>query len=805
MRLRISPAVATFSVDILLTLGIALVAAWLLLRPLETRHVITVGANDRGVSGGLHEPEISASEGRPFRWTTGLATIRLAAMGFSNHSLGLHMSSAAGASSLLVSLNEKELATLSVTPAPRTYHLFIPAEWIRASGNTVTVRSATVQQPGDRRDLGVALFSVGLAALDAQWWLAPAQTAAITCATLLLLFTLRRLDAGRIRWLIAILFAAISLSMRHSDLRFNQRWEALLLTLGMAGVFILGLTLIRVSAPDSRLKQSSTGNRPPSTFNLQLSTLILYTLLTILLLAPLIPNPATHIPGPPGDNLEYVWKIQWFASALAERRSPAFVPHLFFPAGYELAYSELSPAHTLLGLPLTAVSGAIITYNVLIATSFVLTALFTMLLAERIGAGTFGAFIAGAGVGFCLWRYQHILGQMNMIGTQWVVLAIYGLEGFLRQRRTIDALLTGLGVALAAWSSWYYGPTLWLLLALWALLRWPWRETRAILAAWRPALAAPLVALALLAPYAQPTVQALRGGETRHDYAMLLLLSARPLDYLAPSRYHALWGGWAARVASDTAGAQLVAPGVSLLILAGVGLWRWRKQRVVWMLFTVGTASVVMSLGPELRVGDAVIPLPALLAYDYVPVLGSIRSWSRVALYAQICIGLLAGLGLAGFAQWRRPGRIAGAILVLGVVLEIMHAAPWHTTTGPRPVDRWLAQQPGRGATLEVPDSFAGPIEYYTLFSGHPSLTGYGTFEPAGATADMAWLREFPSARSVTTIQRLGGEYVLVQRDAMDRARPGWRDQAMQRPELARVYDDETYTVYQVRTLNVKR
>lgn len=802
MRLRITSVIATLGADILLTLAIALVAAWLLLRPIETRRVITVGANDRAIITGFHEAEISASEGRPFRWTTGLATIRLAAMGFSNHRLGLRMSGAGSASPLTVALNDQELATLAVTPAPRTYHVFIPAEWMRAGDNTVTLRSATVQQPGDRRDLGVALFAVGLMALDEQWWLAPAQTAAITLATLLLLFTLHRLDVGRIRWLIAILFTAISLSMRHSDLRFEQRWEALLLTLGLAGTFLVGLTLIHFSAPGSRPKQSNTGNLHPSLFNLHLPSLILYAVFTILLLAPLIPHPAVSVPGPPGDNLEYVWKIQWFVDALAERRSPTFVPYLFFPTGYELAYSELSPAHTLLGLPLTVVAGAVITYNVLIAASFVLTALFTMLLAERLGAGTFGAFIAGAGVGFCLWRYQHMLGQMNMIGTQWVVLAIYGLEGFLRRRRAFDALLCGLGVALAAWSSWYYGPTLWLLLALWALLRWPWRETRAILAAWRPALAAPLVALALLAPYAHPTAQALRGGETRHDYAMLLLLAARPLDYLAPSRYHALWGDWAARVAPDTAGAQLVAPGISLLILAGGGLWRWRKQRVAWALFAVGAASVVMSLGPELRIGDASIPLPALLAYEYVPVLGSIRSWSRVALYAQICTGLLAALGLAGFAQWHRPGRIAGAILALGVVLEIMQAAPWHTTTGPRPVDRWLAQQPGSGATLQVPDSFAGPVEYYALFSRRPSLTGYGTFEPAGTMADMAWLREFPSARSVTTIRRLGGAYVLVQRDAMDRARPGWRDQAMQRPELARVYDDEAYTVYQVKPLN---
>jgi hypothetical protein len=520
----------------------------------------------------------------------------------------------------------------------------------------------------------------------------------------------------------------------------------------------------------------------------------------VLLLAPLTPDPARFVPGPPGDNLEYVWKLQWFADAIAERRSPTFVPYLFYPTGYELAYSELTPAHTLLGLPLTLLAGSTLTYNVLIVISFVLTTLLTALLAERLGAGRLGAFAAGIGVGFCLWRYQHTLGQMNMIGTQWTVLALYGLEGFIRRRSSSDAALMGTGVALAAWSSWYYGPTLWLIMALWLLMRWPWKETRALRTAGPAALTATLVALALIAPYAQPTIQALRGGDTRHEYASLLSLSARPLDYLTPSRYHAIWGAWSAQIAPDTAGAQLVAPGFALLALAGVGAWRWRRSPIMWTLLIIAGVCFVLSLGPELRLGDRTIPLPALLAYEHIPVLRSIRAWSRMAFYVQICVGLLAALGLTGFAQWRRAWQALGVVAVCGVLLEVAHAAPWSASTAPRPVDRWLATRPGSGATLQVPDSFSGPVEYYTLFSQRPSLTGYGTFQPAGATVDMAWMREFPFPRAVTTIQRLKGEYVLVRRSAMDREWPGWRERAAQRPELAQVYEDDEFTVYRIVT-----
>ncbi len=800
---RYAPPRFNLILDAVMVIAVAITSFVFLNRPLDTQHLVIIGASDRGIATGFHGAEISQADGRPFRWTTAEATVRLPAHGVTDHLLMLRLAAPTGVApsmpqAVAVDLNRTHLATLPVLPAPRVYRLLAPHHRIAIAGNDITLRTATTRVPGDRRDLGVVAFAVTCAALNETAWLPSVQAAAVTGAAWALLIALRSSGIGALRWIVVALFTLISLSMRHSDLRFAHRWEALLLTLGLATVFALFLLITARWKGSEASVERSTFNAHHLAF--PLITTGVATLLAVLLLAPLTPDPARFVPGPPGDNLEYVWKLQWFADAIAERRSPTFVPYLFYPTGYELAYSELTPAHTLLGLPLTLLAGSTLTYNVLIVISFVLTTLLTALLAERLGAGRLGAFAAGIGVGFCLWRYQHTLGQMNMIGTQWTVLALYGLEGFIRRRSSSDAALMGTGVALAAWSSWYYGPTLWLIMALWLLMRWPWKETRSLRTAGPAALTAPLVALALIAPYAQPTIQALRGGDTRHEYTSLLSLSARPLDYLTPSRYHAIWGAWSAQIAPDTAGAQLVAPGFALLALAGVGAWRWRRSPITWTLLIIAGVCFVLSLGPELRLGDRTIPLPALLAYEHIPVLRSIRAWSRMAFYVQICVGLLAALGLTGFAQWRRAWQALGVVAVCGVLLEVAHAAPWSASTAPRPVDRWLATQPGSGATLQVPDSFSGAIEYYALFSKRPSLTGYGTFEPAGATADLVWLREFPSERALTTLRRLGGEYILVRRSAMDRERPGWRERATQQPELAQVYEDDEFTVYRIVT-----
>ncbi|MCL6540962.1 MAG: hypothetical protein K6T87_10350 [Roseiflexus sp.] len=800
---RYAPPRFNLILDAVMVIAVAITSFVFLNRPLDTQHLVIIGASDRGIATGFHGAEISQADGRPFRWTTAEATVRLPAHGVTDHLLMLRLAAPTGVApsmpqAVAVDLNRTHLATLPVLPAPRVYRLLAPHHRIAIAGNDITLRTATTRVPGDRRDLGVVAFAVTCAALNETAWLPSVQAAAVTGAAWALLIALRSSGIGALRWIVVALFTLISLSMRHSDLRFAHRWEALLLTLGLATVFALFLLITARWKGSEASVERSTFNAHHLAFPLIITGVA--TLLAVLLLAPLTPDPARFVPGPPGDNLEYVWKLQWFADAIAERRSPTFVPYLFYPTGYELAYSELTPAHTLLGLPLTLLAGSTLTYNVLIVISFVLTTLLTALLAERLGAGRLGAFAAGIGVGFCLWRYQHTLGQMNMIGTQWTVLALYGLEGFIRRRSSSDAALMGTGVALAAWSSWYYGPTLWLIMALWLLMRWPWKETRSLRTAGPAALTAPLVALALIAPYAQPTIQALRGGDTRHEYTSLLSLSARPLDYLTPSRYHAIWGAWSAQIAPDTAGAQLVAPGFALLALAGVGAWRWRRSPITWTLLIIAGVCFVLSLGPEFRLGDRTIPLPALLAYEHIPVLRSIRAWSRMAFYVQICVGLLAALGLTGFAQWRRAWQALGVVAVCGVLLEVAHAAPWSASTAPRPVDRWLATQPGSGATLQVPDSFSGAIEYYALFSKRPSLTGYGTFEPAGATADLVWLREFPSERALTTLRRLGGEYILVRRNAMDRERPGWRERATQQPELAQVYEDDEFTVYRIVT-----
>src|SRR5262249_47272753 len=139
---------------------------------------------------------------------------------------------------------------------------------------------------------------------------------------------------------------------------------------------------------------------------------------------------------------------------------------------------------------------------------------------------------------------------------------------------------------------------------------------------WRPILLAGVLFLALVAPLAQPYVEAeLRGETYKHQYAQLILHSASPLEYLLPNPYHPLWGQWASQFYRlGDGGEHGFGLGYSVIALALAGAWLGRKQGIVRALVVIGAINFVMSLGAEWQLPNgSSIPLPAQFMYLYVP------------------------------------------------------------------------------------------------------------------------------------------------------------------------------------------
>lgn len=784
-------------VSIVLALLVGLL--FLTATPVQTRLAFSLGGTDFLTARNFHNGETTA-DGRGFRWTMGDSTLALPAQGFGPHTLRLTISAPWSIGTSLpvtLTINGHPLPSIASSAQTRRYALLVPATQVRLGENLLRIESPTfrpVEINREKRDLGIVVFDASWQRLNAQPWLPLLQVCVITLAVALLYFLLARAGIGVwMRVLALVLFLAITLAMRHSDTRFVYRWQATLWTGGLCvGLFVATLAL-----------RSSAGSRAGTVLHpvsavlrVHWPALLGYVAVTSALLAPLLLHIPTQIIGFPGDAYEYLWKMQWFSDALfTQHVSPAFAPQIFFPVGYELALSEMTPSHTLLGAPLTWLFGPIASYNLLIIASFLLSGCFTYFLALRLGARRGAAFVAGLVFAFCMRRYYHALGHLPMMGTQWLPLAIYGWEGVLTRRRTWDGFVTGLGLALATWSSWYQGTTLVLLLAAYTPIRLGIRGLPELLRLWRPIVVTGALTLALVLPLAQPYIETRQAGElAQQPYIQLLLHSARLSEYLHLNALHPLWGTWAQQFYRNDGGERLVAFGYTALLLGLVGIWAARRQRIAWTLAIIALINVVMTLGPEWGLPNGqYIPLPARFAYEYVPVLNNIRVWTRMSLYVTLCAALLGSLALSALPPRLRAGWLVAAGLVL---LESVSVFPLDTPR-PRAVDLWLRDQPA-GTVIEMPNSFSGPGEFYTLFSHKANNVGYGSFDPPLYDEGKGILRRFPDEPTLRLLQRWQTDYIIVNEYLMRERDPNWETALAAQPLVAQVYQAQGYRVYRL-------
>ncbi|OQB28624.1 MAG: membrane protein [Chloroflexi bacterium ADurb.Bin180] len=177
----------------------------------------------------------------------------------------------------------------------------------------------------------------------------------------------------------------------------------------------------------------------------------------------------------------------------------------------------------------------------------------------------------------------------------------------------------------------------------------------------------------------------------------------------------------------------------------------------------------------SLRVEDHIfVPLPTLLLYLFLPFFNAMRVWTRMAIVSIAGVAILAGFGwawLSGRIATARPdSRLAtrvGLALAAGLIVLEFAAFPFAlgmTTVSARPVDQWLATQPGDWSVMELPLSkgLSGRALYALRTHGKRTSTGYGTFFPQAFNEARPVLESFPSRESLELLQGWNVRYVLL-------------------------------------------
>lgn len=453
-------------------------------------------------------------------------------------------------------------------------------------------------------------------------------------------------------------------------------------------------------------EQGSVINRRFGPLTTRLFVLLLFGGLAILMTWPLAVNLRKAVPGPPWDNLVWLYDLWWLRHSIVDLGQwPVFNPTIFYPFGYDLRLSETMLANKLLAAPFLFWGDEVIAYNAFLLISFVLTAYATYLLIAYLTDNPYAATVGGAIFAFAPYRMHAMAaGWLPLLGTQWIPLLFLYLERALRERKVRHGLVAGLFFALTVLSSWYYVYIVGSMLLVYLLFRLrPWRETlrdgRVVVSL----VLLGVVALLLMAPVAWPVVSR-RSGQMGWSLTEIEKWTASIEDFFLPNVYHPVWGESLLRWRSGTLRYPWYAPGfvylgaiALLLALRGSLRGRSEEDRAAGPLLWVGLVSFVLSLGvalhwnsqavglrlPEkaetfvIRVlstvmskwalnkaslyeisfpeGTVPIPLPAMLLYLFVPLGDALRTLYRFGVMTTFVVSTLAGVGLAKLSGWHRP------------------------------------------------------------------------------------------------------------------------------------------------------
>jgi len=541
--------------------------------------------------------------------------------------------------------------------------------------------------------------------------------------------------------------------------------------------------------------------------------LALFALTSVIMTWPLVAHLNTAVPGPPGDNLEYVWKMWWFKRALLDfGQSPMFNPDVFYPVGYPLALSETTVVHTVLGIPLTALWGEIAAYNLVSLGSFVLAGLGTYLFLRFVGCGFASAICGGLIYAFCPYRMSHLsAGHLPLLGTGWMPLLLLGIEKVVRAPSWRRGVSVGLCYGMLSLSSWYYAVIGGLLALAYVLVRCrPWKSRLLRWSLIRAMLLAGVVALLVIAPMALPVAQQYARGEASYDYSLAYVdrWSSSPLDYLWPNAMHPVWGSALTNAYYQNINENLLYLGAVALALAAIGLARRWRQEPTRAVLVIGVAALALSFGTSLHIGGApvylrvppaveyqfsrlmyvltgrlalnkvdygsmrrageiMLPMPGLLAYLFLPLANAMRVWTRFGVVVVLAVSAFAGLGVDALLDRRtRVERAALSAMIAILLLVDFWVAPapfGHTRVVAQPVDRWLSQQP-KAAIVSYPyeKTWYGWMLYPQRVSGQSIAYGYGTFTPSAFREHAEVLADWPSQQALDRLQALGIRYVLA-------------------------------------------
>jgi len=393
----------------------------------------------------------------------------------------------------------------------------------------------------------------------------------------------------------------------------------------------------------------------------------IFFVLAIIITYPLFTNFSKGVLGPPPleDHRIYLWEIGHFGERIFSAfKNPLVADDIFFPRGlryqdmnFSLSAILVSPIGYFLKNPTFA-------YNLWVIFGYIVSGLFTFLLAERLTKNKYAAFLASVIFTFSPFHYQVVYnGQLESSGIFWIPLLLYCLILFLEKKNIFGGILLSLIFSLTALSSAYFGAFSILLIAVFSFLYFLFKKNE--IQTWRNkglrqlsriALPPLAIALIILLPFYLSLYRSdriitesgfnvfLASFKTETDGSV-----ADIVDYVTPLPFYYKdfgfgyrnWNLWPANSYY-----------ISFLLLPALLIYFFRKnkRRIEKIIFYSFLALFILSMGSSLRYdhelvkpfGLGYVPLPGSILH-LIPVVSDARVIARLGIFVNLLASLLIG------------------------------------------------------------------------------------------------------------------------------------------------------------------
>lgn len=472
-----------------------------------------------------------------------------------------------------------------------------------------------------------------------------------------------------------------------------------------------------------------------------------------------------------------------------------------YPFGVDMAGSPFPYIHNGLGFLLTSLAGEVAAYNLIKLASFPLLALSAYFLFYYLTKHQLVSAVFGLAYAFSPFHVIHMMAHFTNL--YWLPLVILFFLKMLDEGGMRNAILFGLSFGACFVDNAYYGYFFGLLIPVFVIIKVAGKNTVLDYERMKLSLVSLFIFMIVVLPLLYPVMKNVIANEGwtgfegySKSFADLFIFSAKPLDYIMPSRHNPFLGWLSPDMGLGALKGHRYTEhtlyiGWSVLALAGFALFRFFKKNgkgteqdrnTVWMFFFIALCAVILSAPPFIPLsGFSIdsstreitaqhkISLPQYFLYGILPVF---RVYARIGSIVLLAAFVLAAFGLRELLS-KSTERLRPLILVavsLVLFVEFFEFPQFRLTKTDVPeVYKFLAASSESFPIIEYPlgdrnDPYT-TYEYNFYQRIHGKYLVNGGAKGTAADAFRIKIADISKPEAIAELDKIGIRYIVLHKD----------------------------------------